>query len=221
MRNKLKLLVLALSLCLSTVFATPAINLSILKNQIIDYHQSGAYEAAMSRVGDKAERYLQKRVNENNKSVHPKKLALVFDIDETSLSSYAALKRLNFGGTNAEIDAVYRRTDAPAIEPTLKLYRYAVQHGVSVFFITGRRERDRSGTEKNLKAAGYTKWAHVYLKPNDYRLRSAIPFKSSRRKLIVDRGYDVVVNMGDQYSDLKGGYSDATFKYPNYIYFIP
>jgi hypothetical protein len=30
-----------------------------------------------------------------------------------------------------------------------------------------------------------------------------------------------VANFGDQYSDLKGGYADRTFKLPNPNYFLP
>jgi predicted secreted acid phosphatase len=59
------------------------------------------------------------------------------------------------------------------------------------------------------------------MRPNDYNQDSMIPHKSSCRQEIVKKGYDIVVNIGDQYSDLAGGYSDATFKYPNYVQITP
>ena len=37
---------------------------------------------------------------------------------------------------------------------------------------------------------------------------------------ITDDGYNIVVNLGDQDSDLKGGYAEKAFKYPNPYYFI-
>ena len=41
------------------------------------------------------------------------------------------------------------------------------------------------------------------------------------RKRIKNAGYIIVENIGDQYSDLDGGYSLRTFKYPNYMYYVP
>ncbi|HLB57612.1 MAG TPA: HAD family acid phosphatase, partial [Gammaproteobacteria bacterium] len=196
-------------------------NLDTLKNQIVHYHVVGTYEYDLSRIAFRAENYLKMRVRENKRLSHPKKLALVLDIDETSLSNYNDLKALNFGGTWHQQDLAEARGDDPVIKPTLTLYRYAINHGVVVFFITGRYEKYRTGTEKNLKAAGYTQWTNLYMKPNDYKQRSAIPYKTSHRKQIADQGYDIAVNVGDQQSDLSGGYSDKVFKYPNYMYFIP
>ena len=46
-------------------------------------------------------------------------------------------------------------------------------------------------------------------------------YKSLTRQHIESLGYDIVANFGDQFSDLKGGFSDATFKIPNPMYFLP
>ena len=35
------------------------------------------------------------------------------------------------------------------------------------------------------------------------------------------RGYDILVNVGDQRSDLTGGYARRGFKLPNPMYLIP
>ncbi len=48
-----------------------------------------------------------------------------------------------------------------------------------------------------------------------------IPYKTAMRKKITEQGYDIVLSMGDQYSDLVGGYDDAMFKVPNPYYYIP
>jgi hypothetical protein len=50
---------------------------------------------------------------------------------------------------------------------------------------------------------------------------TTIEYKSATRKHIESLGYDIVANFGDQYSDLKGGYADRTFKLPNPNYFLP
>lgn len=51
--------------------------------------------------------------------------------------------------------------------------------------------------------------------------KSVIPYKSSTRKMIQEKGYTIVVNIGDQFSDLAGGYAERVFKLPNPYYFIP
>jgi len=37
----------------------------------------------------------------------------------------------------------------------------------------------------------------------------------------VAQGYDILLTIGDQYSDLKGGYADKGFKLPNPMYYLP
>ena len=50
---------------------------------------------------------------------------------------------------------------------------------------------------------------------------TTIHYKSATRAHIELLGYDIVANFGDQYSDLKGGFADKTFKMPNPNYFLP
>ncbi|ABX79071.1 HAD family acid phosphatase [Coxiella burnetii] len=216
-----KLMMMILSFTPMVMLAEPPLNLDSLKKEIIHYHESGEYDVDISKVTHLAKRYLADRIRENQHASHPKKLAMVLDIDETSLSNYSDIKVLNFGGTFLQQDLAEADGDDPAITPTLNLYRYAIQHGVAVFFITGRQEKYRTATIKNLKTAGYSQWARLYMKPNDYRLNSAAPYKISERKAIEKEGYDIVLNMGDQYSDLKGGYSEHSYKLPNFMYYIP
>ena len=112
------------------------------------------------------------------------------------------------------------KADAPAIKPTLELYQFAKQHQIAVFFITGRKEHERALTEANLSDAGYSRWDSLVMKPEVYPAVPAAIFKSAMRKLIQDHGYKIVANIGDQKSDLDGGYSAHTYKLPNPFYFI-
>ncbi len=50
---------------------------------------------------------------------------------------------------------------------------------------------------------------------------TTIHYKSATRAYIESQGYDIVASFGDQYSDLKGGYADKTFKMPNPNYYLP
>jgi predicted secreted acid phosphatase len=50
---------------------------------------------------------------------------------------------------------------------------------------------------------------------------ATIPYKAGTRAYIESQGYDIVAGFGDQFSDLKGGYVDKTFKMPNPNYYLP
>ncbi len=195
-------------------------NLSFVKNELKTYHDSGKYSDDISRTVNQAMSYLRFRVNQNDRLTNPKKLAIVLDIDETSLSNYNDMLRLNFGGTPKDVDRAEGAGHDPAIEQTLALYNFAKQHHIAVFFITGRHPDIRQNTITNLTATGFKDWEDLYMKPADYNKKSVVPFKSHVRKEIAAKGYDIVLNVGDQESDLKGGYSDMAFKLPDPYYYI-
>ena len=48
-----------------------------------------------------------------------------------------------------------------------------------------------------------------------------IQYKSGTRAYIESKGYDIVGDFGDQFSDLEGGFADKTFKMPNPNYYLP
>jgi predicted secreted acid phosphatase len=48
-----------------------------------------------------------------------------------------------------------------------------------------------------------------------------IQYKSGTRAYIESQGYDIVADVGDQFSDLENGYADKTFKMPNPNYYLP
>jgi hypothetical protein len=80
----------------------------------------------------------------------------------------------------------------------------------------------KDATVKNLRTEGYTKYAKLVFRPvSDLGNPSVIPFKSGERRKIERGGYDILVNVGDQGSDLAGGYANKAFKLPNPMYFIP
>jgi acid phosphatase len=91
---------------------------------------------------------------------------------------------------------------------------------MAIFFLTGRPERLRAVTERNLQAAGY-EWTGVLLKPDALNIPSAVDFKAAERRRLVAEGYTIVVNIGDQMSDLDGGFAERTYKLPNPFYFVP
>lgn len=215
-------LVFLVNACFSLqIFATEPENLSQFKNELAFYHDSGQYQYDIKQITDEAIAYLQKRIDENNTAKIKQKLAIVLDIDETSLSNYADMYHLNFGGDQKLYDHENELSHDPAIPNTLALYNFAKANHVAVFFITGRHPFLREATERNLQIAGYKDWDGLYFRPLDDHQKSVIPFKSSIRKQITQQGYDIVLSLGDQFSDLSGGYADNIFKLPNPYYYIP
>jgi predicted secreted acid phosphatase len=169
---------------------------------------------------DKAKHYLWKRSHGPNAVARP---GLVLDIDETSLNNYPCLNQKGGIPYNAGIYAgCVVAYDAPAIGPVRSLFRLAKHLRVKVFFITGRPEPIRDGTLANLKAAGFKGGGYeLALLPSGYSDPSVVPYKSGARKKIEQRGYKIIANVGDQQSDLNGGYSERQYKLPNPIYLTP
>lgn len=209
------------SFSFSTSFAKEPENIGTLKKTIIKYYESGEYGQDVTKVTSDAQNYLQTRIIENEGKAKKQKLAIVFDIDDTALTSYECAKKLNFGGTIEQIRSCIAEGTYQVIPQVLDLYRFAKAHNVAVFFITGRKQDVMKTTEGNLKHEGYNNWDGLYLESNDYKEKSAVPFKTNLRKNLIDQGYDIVFSMGDQSSDLTGGYADKEFKLPNPMYFVP
>ena len=178
--------------------------------EIVAYHDSGGWAADTSRVIRRARRHLAAHLSEP-------KPAIVLDIDDTSLSSYRCLKKVNFKRSQADCSG---NGTMPAIRQTRSLYRYAVRHHVRVFFITGRRASVRATTIANLHRAGYQGRIRIKLRPDQEAPGTHNGWKERTRARIVDRGYRIIANVGDQRSDLTGGHALRAFKLPNPMYVI-
>ncbi len=185
-------------------------NLDVAKAQIKDYYQSGKYAQDVACVADSIRRYL-------NSIQLPCNAAVVFDVDDTVICSFDYSQDNNFG-YNPKTFHKWEKTPKKAIPAMLELYHFIQSKGITIFFVTGRRENRRKATEQNLKSAGFTSWQGIYLQPEDDNANSIMPFKSAARRQIEEQGYSIVANIGDQESDLLGGYALKAFKVPNPIY---
>jgi hypothetical protein len=190
------------------------------------YHDSGAYARDVARVATEARSWLSERAPQVSRP------ALVLDIDETALSNWEVIQRDDFGRIIggpcralpegpcgwAAWDLLGRD---PALEPTFRLFQQARASGVSVFFITGRPEAQRAATERNLRTAGYDGYAHLFMVPNGRSYDSAVEFKMPVRAGIERLGHTIIANVGDQPSDLEGGYAEQSFLLANPFYRVP
>ncbi|MEI6056498.1 MAG: HAD family acid phosphatase [Lentisphaerota bacterium] len=191
-------------------------NIYNAKQDVKAYYSSGGYDQAMNQVGEKAISHLKSCQNT------PGKLAIVMDIDETSVSNYPVELQMDFGYNNDIFNKFISSNNETVIASTLALFKQAQTQGVATIFITGRPENQRDDTERNLKRLGYSNWTKLILKPNDFpKGGSAADFKAPERAKLEKEGYRIILNIGDQYSDLNGGYADRSFKYPNPFYYLP
>jgi len=194
------------------------------RQQVEAYIDSGRYAADCAAVAARAREYLDRRAQQATKP------AAVFDIDETSLSNWPAYRangwaRITAGPCDLEkgpcgLRAWQAMGQSKALPATLDLARHARELGVAVFFITGRPPELREATESNLRAEGY-EWDGLVLLPAGAAFKSAADFKSPERRKLEEQGYTVLISIGDQQSDLAGGYAERTFKLPNPVYFLP
>ena len=186
--------------------------------QVIQEHESGQYIDRIEKKLDEAHRYLSYRVSQENNE----KLAIVLEIDETALSNFSNLKRLKFTHNVEALTGAYMLGDCHSIQPIQNFYNEAIAHQVAIFFITARPSTPEiiSTTTKNLKKQGYGNWEKVYFRPIDNHQLTLQNYKMLARKEIMDEGYTIILNIGSQNIDLKGGYSEATIKLPNPYYVL-
>lgn len=222
MIKKISNILLSISIiCLSTSIFSEPNNLSFLKHEIQQYYNSGTYEKEFTQVIHKAQEFIFKEAQCNQKLNNPRKLAIILDIDETSLSNYNQIIQADFANNKEKIYKQISAAISPAITSTLGLYQDAIKKGIYIFFITGRRSSLCDATKINLHRAGYANWTGLYCKPNNYKGNSIIPFKTHIRKQISQSGYTIIASIGDQWSDLQGGYMQKGFKLPNPFYYLP
>lgn len=201
-------------------------NVGDLKFQAIHYYDSGAYLTDLQLAAAPAVAWIHEQAPLVDRP------AVVFDIDETALSNWEAIKANDFGrvigGPCNELPqgpcgwrAWDMRAQSTVIPPTMDIFTTAKDRGAAIFFITGRDETQRAATERNLLDAGYAGYTRLIMEPPDAHYVSAADFKAPQRAQIEQQGYTIVANVGDQPSDLDGGYSQRTYLLPNPFYRIP
>jgi predicted secreted acid phosphatase len=190
-------------------------NHAVVVDRLVRYHDSGEYDREIRDVVDDARDYIEARAKRASKD---EKLAAVFDIDETSLSNWDVLSGCGFCSYLSQLK-LYPNAQGAAIVPVLELFNYAKKSGVAVFFITGRQNAQREATITNLTDIGYSGWADLITQP-DGNKQPARVFKSQDRQQIENKGYRIILNIGDQASDLAGCCAERVFKLPNPFYLI-
>ncbi|MGC4074029.1 MAG: HAD family acid phosphatase [Nibricoccus sp.] len=195
------------------------VNLGVRKAELKRYQASGEYERGLTTVAEEASRWIETRAA---KRLQGERLAVVFDIDETVLSNWENMVRDDFSYISERWHAWVARAEAKVIVPVRETYRTARRAGVAVIFVTGRKELDRTATELNLRQVGIGEYDALIVwskaEADAAGWKNTVEFKTAIRKRLTAEGWTIVANVGDQASDLAGGYAEKTFKLPNPFY---
>jgi len=191
------------------------VHLVVERNKaFIQYFESGKYLTEMSDILIEAKLYLKTKINPS------KKLAVIFDIDETCLSNYNILKSMHFPQKRQQLLEIFQKyikhQKPQAIPPTLDLYQYCLDNYYSVFFITGRPNIPEyiELTQNHLKQAGFSIYQNIFFTPKDQKNFNKI----NHHQTVVDQGFEIILNIGDQQRDLVGHYALKHVKLPNPFY---
>lgn len=209
-----KLLLLIIPILFIGCSSSPdLINMDTAKAAVQNYYENGQYDAEINEIIDDTIDKLS-GMNFTDKSL------AIFDIDETILLNYPHTKALGFGFNLKLWNEWLLQADAPVIPQTKKLYDWLIDKGVNVVFITGRQYEIRDATIKNLNEQGITQFVDVITRSPKTSKMSAAVYKNYERSVLADKGYDIVLTIGDQWSDLEGENTGLKVKLPNYLYLI-
>ena len=131
--------------------------------------------------------YVGQRVDQGGR-----RLAVSFDIDNTSLATYYA-----------------KGTAVPLV---LRFARYARSQGVTLLFNTGRERGHLAGVARSLRRVGFDVKEICGRKPGETLSHS----KQRCRAQFVAEGYTLIANVGNRSTDFTGGNYERAFKLPNY-----
>ena len=205
------------------------------------------YAKEAERVADTGKFWLAARSHVPN--LKGKTRAIVLDVDDTSLATwnYEIFSNWAFNPTT---NATFVNGQLfPAVPGMVDMANAAAKEGYAIVFLTGRPATQEQATLGNLTSDGigvdagypapttlndgedglFTKPAPAAYPPylqtacagDPNGVCTTVHYKSATRAHIESLGYDIVANFGDQFSDLVGGSTDATFKLPNPNYFLP
>lgn len=191
---------------------TILINLADAIKAVKEYHTSEQYHKDIENAVEDGLRNLR-QLN------YPDNAAFVFDVDETALSNIEYELKYNFGYDPKTWDDWVMQAKATALPGVRRFYDSLVARNIKIIFITGRSQDQYDATIKNLKEQGYTKFDTLVCKTSQFRGKKAVEFKSQIRQELSKKFY-IIGSIGDQWSDLEGGWTIIKIKLPNYMYHI-
>lgn len=209
----MKSILFGIFIILLTGCSNKIINMDTARDQIKDFYESGKYAEEVKQVIDETLDELAGVETDENSAV-------VFDVDDTALSSYGYTSSIGFGFSYSTWKEYMTEGKLTAIPEVKKIYNWLIDKDVNVIFITGRQADEYDATYNNLVKEGYTTFDTLIVRPAHESKIDAADYKPAQRKALTQKGYDIIACFGDQWSDLSGDYTGIKVKLPNYLYLV-
>lgn len=186
-------------------------NLTTAKELVQQYYEGGQFDKELNEIiADAKKRFDKVEIKPNS--------VVIFDVDDTALLNYEASKKMGFGYVKSIVDEWVSSAKVPAIPQVKNLYDYLVQRGFKIIFLSGRFNNEYDYTFQNLVNQGFTVFDTLIVRNPDEQKLPTAEFKSNIRKVLTEKGFNIIGNVGDQWTDLNGGNSGIQIKIPNYLY---
>ena len=177
-----------------------------LEGAILWQQTSGERRALSYQTFALARMLLDRDLRVNRRIRKPR--AVIVDLDETILDNglYEGMQLKNRVNHNqTDFTDWINRAEATAVPGSVEFLRYAAARGVTVFYITNRKDNQKAGTAENLKKLGFPN-------VNDQTLLvQTDPNNSSKepRRLSVGAKYRIVLLMGDDLNDFAAVFENS------------
>src|SRR5690606_10046315 len=202
---------LTLTLLLNSCCREELLNLTTAKDLVKQYYEDGQFDKELDEIIADAKKQFDKvEVKQNS--------AVIFDVDDTVLLNYDASKKMGFGYVKSMVDEWVSSAQVPAIPQVKDLYDFLLNKKTKIIFLTGRFSDEYDYTYQNLVNEGFATFDTLIVRRPEEQKLPAVEFKSNVRTALTQQGYEIIGNVGDQWTDLDGPDSGITVKIPNYLY---
>lgn len=196
----------------------PALNEKDFGNRVgIEFSKTSEYKKETEKAINDAYAACKKFLSDKEKGTAKGLPAVISDLDETLIDNRPHFEKTPEFNWPA-FESWIKKADAPLLPKTAEFLQWARKNGFAIFFITGRREGLRADTINNLIKRKVAYDGLLMRKDGDKGGAEAV--KVPLREQVEKMGFTIVVNIGDQWSDLQGGHAYDCEKLPNKIYLV-
>lgn len=194
--------------------------------QIKAYYTGRAIEDDRADVALAAWRFVRDwtrdRCGTSREQVRACKAMVVFDVDETLLSSYsyslAQDPQFTFDPTTWT--EYVNACDYSAIPEARALFDRLTRLGVRIALVSSGNRDTKAAMVSCLNAHGFSGWDRYIMRGDRAPGLSGAEYKALAREGLKREGFSIVASVGDQVSDMSYGHLKRGFLLPNTMYYL-
>ena len=197
----------------SVLYAASCVQESMNTTDLPEYMRSGNYRRDVNAaVHDFSLRFELW----HSQQVYTKKPAIIVDVDETLLSNAYYFSEVNYAPNTKTFYAYLANPHTVPITSVVSFVNKLAKLRYEVFVVTGRPKRFCAITASQLANIGFhVQYKKLFCNEND---ESPVSYKQRVLSGIVDQGYEIVMHINDQCSELNIGHIAWRLKLPNPFY---